>query len=491
MALFLNLCLCEENFMRTPLTIWIVLGLAALLLAACGPAGGDEAVQVDSVSATEGETAAEDVDSAADSEAAIEPTANAEPEPAPKVVSETEEPAEAEEAAEVVVEQDGEESPQSEEPAESEASSPATDDGILTVDDRSELMEQVTVDWATNWRRHTVPYDELIPAQLRDRIRSIDAPTFISSEEAAEWLADNEPVIAFELDGDARAYPLQILTLHEIVNDVVAGVPVAVTFCPLCNSAIVLDSRLDDMVLEFGTSGLLRFSDLVMYDRTTESLWQQFTGEGLVGDLAGRQLTLLPSSLISFADFRAAFPEGQVLSNDTGFPFSYGLNPYAGYDSNQHPLSAGDAFPLFTEDVDGRLESVERVVSVAFEDGTAVAYPVTALAEVGVVNDTQGDNDLVIFHTRGTSSAMGAQIIADGRDIGATSVFDPNLDGQKLTFSKDGDNIVDDQTGSIWNVLGQAVEGPLAGEILTPVVHGDHFWFSWAAFHPDTVIYNG
>jgi hypothetical protein len=150
--------------------------------------------------------------------------------------------------------------------------------------------------------------------------------------------------MAFELDGDARAYPLQILTRHEIVNDEVAGVPVAVTFCPLCNSAIVLDRRLDDMVLEFGTSGLLRFSDLVMYDRTTESLWQQFTGEGLVGDMAGRQLALLPSSLVSFADFRGAFPEGQILSNDTGFPFEYGLNPYAGYDTNQHPLTADGAF---------------------------------------------------------------------------------------------------------------------------------------------------
>ena len=474
--------------MRTPgkrLTIWIALGLAALILAACGPAGGDVSSLVE-----EAGSVAVEAEEASESASSIEPAATDEPEPTPEPAEPTEEPAESEEIveeAEAESEETAEETSESDDPAGS--SGAKSEEGILTVDDRSELLQQVTADWNTNWRRHTVPYDEIIAAQIRDRIRSIDAPSFISPEEAAEWLADNEPVMVFELNGDARAYPLQILTLHEIVNDVVGDVPVAVTYCPLCNSAIVLDRRLDDMVLEFGTSGLLRFSDLVMYDRTTESLWQQFTGEGLVGDLAGRQLAILPSSLVSFADFREAFPDGQILSNETGFPFSYGFNPYAGYDTNQHALSAGGNFPLFTEEVDNRLDSVERVVSVAFEDGTAVAYPVTALAELGVINDSPGGHDLVIFHTPGTSSAMGAQIIADGRDVGATGVFDPNLDGQKLTFSKDGEDIVDEQTGSRWNVLGQAVDGPLAGEVLTPVVHGDHFWFSWAAFHPDTIIF--
>jgi hypothetical protein len=265
----------------------------------------------------------------------------------------------------------------------------------------------------------------------------------------------------------------------------VADVPVAVTFCPLCNSAITFDRRLDGEVFEFGTSGLLRNSDLVMYDRTTESLWQQFTGEGIVGDLAGETLTFLPSSIVSFADFREAFPEGVVLSRDTGFNRRYGQNPYVGYDD------IGSSPFLFRGEIDGRLAAVERVVTVSLEDvGVDVAYPLSVLSEVGVINDSQAGRDLVVFHSDGTTSALDARSIAEAEDVGATGVFDPVLDGQKLTFAQDGDLIVDEETGSTWNVLGQAVDGPLAGQQLTPVVHGDHFWFSWAAFKPDTVIYS-
>jgi hypothetical protein len=357
---------------------------------------------------------------------------------------------------------------------------------ILTEDDRPSRLKAATSSWNTNWNRHTIDYNELLSGgPPRDGIPSLDAPQFVSPDEAQAWLTDNEPVIALEIEGEARAYPLQILTWHEIVNDIVADVPVAVTFCPLCNSAITFDRRLDGEVFEFGTSGLLRNSDLVMYDRTTESLWQQFTGEGIVGDLAGETLTFLPSSIVSFADFREAFPEGVVLSRDTGFNRRYGQNPYVGYDD------IGSSPFLFRGEIDGRLAAVERVVTVSLEDvGVDVAYPLSVLSEVGVINDSQAGRDLVVFHSDGTTSALDARSIAEAEDVGATGVFDPVLDGQKLTFAQDGDLIVDEETGSTWNVLGQAVDGPLAGQQLTPVVHGDHFWFSWAAFKPDTVIYS-
>jgi len=357
---------------------------------------------------------------------------------------------------------------------------------ILTEDDRPGQLRTATNSWNTNWNRHAIEYNELLSGgPPRDGIPSIDDPQFISPDAAQEWLADNEPVIALEIDGAARAYPLQILTWHEIVNDLVTDVPVAVTFCPLCNSAITFDRRLDGEVYEFGTSGLLRNSDLVMYDRTTESLWQQFTGEGIVGDLAGAQLTFLPSSIVSFADFREAHPEGLVLSRDTGFSRRYGQNPYVGYDN------IGSSPFLFRGEIDGRLAAVERVVTVSLDDvGVDVAYPLSTLSDVGVINDNQGGRDLVVFHTSGTSSALGARSIAAAQDVGATGVFDPNLDGQKLTFQRDGEAIVDAETGSTWNILGQAIDGPLAGEQLEPIVHGDHFWFSWAAFKPDTIIYS-
>ena len=365
---------------------------------------------------------------------------------------------------------------------------PEVNDGILTEDDRPSRLRSATRGWNTNWNRHTIDYDELLSGgPPRDGIPSIDAPVFVSPEDASEWLAGNEPVIALEIGGEARAYPLQILTWHEIANDVVGGVPVAVTFCPLCNSAIVFDRSLNGEVYEFGTSGLLRNSDLVMYDRTTESLWQQLTGESIIGDLAGERLAFLPSSLVSFDDFQDAFPDGVVLSRDTGFNRNYGRNPYAGYDTiGQSPF-------LFDGPMDDRLQAMERVVTVQLAGATGeiidVAYPLSLLSEAGAINDTRAGQDLVVLHAGGTSSALGASVIADAEDVGATGVFDAVLEGRKLTFQRDGDQIVDDETGSTWNVLGQAVDGPLADQRLTPIVHGDHFWFAWAAFKPDTIVY--
>jgi hypothetical protein len=356
-------------------------------------------------------------------------------------------------------------------------------EGAVAEDDRPSRLRSATRTWNTDWSKHTIEYDELLSGgPPRDGIPSIDDPKFISPEDAAEWLAENEPVIALEIEGDARAYPLQILTWHEIVNDTVGEVPVLVTFCPLCNAAITFDRRLGGEVYEFGTSGLLRNSDLVMYDRTTESLWQQLTGEAIVGGLVGQRLTFLPSSLVSFADFRESHPGGVVLSRDTGFSRDYGRNPYAGYDT------IGRSPFLFGGEEDGRLPAMERVVNVTLEN-VDVAYPLSVLSEVGVIHDTQDGQDLVVFHTAGTSSALSAGVIAQGEDVGATGVFDPNLEGRLLTFAVDGGRIVDEQTGSTWNVLGQAIEGALAGSSLEPIVHGDHFWFAWAAFKPDTIVY--
>jgi hypothetical protein len=375
---------------------------------------------------------------------------------------------------------------------------PATELATIdSIDDRSPRLRQLTAAWNTDFSKHSVSYDEILSGgPPRDGIRSIDDPKFISNDEAVDWLADNEPVIALELNGDARAYPLQIITWHEIVNDIVGGVPAVVTFCPLCNSALAFDRRVGDQVFEFGVSGLLRNSDLIMYDRTTETLWQQFTGDGIVGQLTGERLTFLPTSIVSFRDFRDAHPDGQVMSQDTGLRGGYGSNPYAGYDTYDHVLSAGGNLALFQGETDGRLEPAARVVTVSLgepgsaeEQGIDIAYPYAVLEETGVVNDSRAGQDLVVFFTPGTASALGARVIANADDVGATGVFDPILNGQKLTFRVEDGQILDDQTGSTWNILGQAINGPLAGESLEPIVHGDHFWFSWAAFKPDTIIY--
>ncbi|MFQ5400427.1 MAG: DUF3179 domain-containing (seleno)protein [Anaerolineae bacterium] len=453
---------------------WVILSLVTLvLLVACSSAtsSGTTADSVTDGSSTEASAAGDESTPVAEVEPATaepSPTVTPEEESAPEP---TEEPtAEAADQAEATA-------------PEPTATPPA--DGIFRVDDRPDRLRFVTDSWGTNWELHTIDYEEILSGgPPRDGIPSIDNPQFITPDEAAEWLVDNEPVIVVDLNGDARAYPLQILIWHEIVNDTVGDQPVVVTFCPLCNSAIAFDRIVNGETFEFGTSGLLRNSDLVMYDRTTETLWQQFTGEAIVGDLVGTQLTFLPSAIVSFSDFREAHPDGVVLSRDTGQQRPYGQNPYAGYDTiGQNPF-------LFTGVIDGRLAAMERVIAVSLDEAD-VAYPLSILAEVGVINDNLGSQDIVVFHKEGASSALGAQLIAAAEDVGATGVFDPNLDGQKLTFSKQDGQIVDAETGSTWNILGQAVDGPLAGQELTPIIHGDHFWFSWAAFRPDTIIYEG
>lgn len=329
-----------------------------------------------------------------------------------------------------------------------------------------------------------VPLDEIISGgPPPDGIPPIDAPKFVTIESASEWLSDKEPVIAVELNGVAKAYPLQIMTWHEIVNDEFAGKPVTVTFCPLCNTALAFDRELNGTIYDFGTSGRLYNSALVMYDRQTGSWWSQVLGQAIVGELTGSQLTFLPAAIVSWADFKAAHPDGLVLSRDTGYRRAYGANPYAQYDA------PGNRPFLFRGKVDPRLQAMERVVGVEF-DGDAKAYPFSVLAEERVVVDTVGGQAIVVFYYPGTTSALDSQSIADSRDVGAAAVFDPELDGQSLTFGVNAaGDIVDDQTGSVWSVLGEATSGPMEGKRLTPIVHGNHFWFAWAAFNPDTSIY--
>ena len=341
-----------------------------------------------------------------------------------------------------------------------------------------------TSGWDTDFSLHTVEFSEIRTVIPRDNIPAIDAPRFVSVDAAAGWLEEVEPVVALDIAGDARAYPLQILTWHEIVNDEVGGVPVAVTFCPLCNSAIAFDRRFDGDVLDFGVSGNLRNSDLIMYDRQTHTWWQQFTGEGIVGRYAGGQLEHLPSLLVSFADFRAAYPDGRALSRDTGFARQYGRNPYVGYDTTK-----GNPF-LFGGALDDRLTPVERVIAVSV-NGVDAAFPLGVLQEERVINYTVGGRDIVALFKFGAASALDAASIAGSRDVGSAAVFDANLNGRKLTFGVEGNRIVDAETGSVWSILGSALEGELAGESLTPLVHGNHFWFAWAAFKPDTLLYEG
>jgi hypothetical protein len=312
-----------------------------------------------------------------------------------------------------------------------------------------------------------------------DGIPAIDSPVFEAVEEANEWLGSDWPVMFVELNGDARAYPLAILIHHEIVNDEVGGLPVALTFCPLCNSTIAFDRRLaGGTVLDFGTTGNLRNSDLVMYDRQTKSWWQQFTGEAIVGELTGTALEVLPSQIIGWSEFMDRHPDGKVLSRDTGHFRQYGRNPYAGYDSiGTNPF-------LFEGDADGRLPAVERVVAVEI-DGTDVAYPFSVLSELQVVNDSVAGSPLAVFWVSGTRSTFGNS----GQDTGSTAVYLREVDGELLEFVADEDGFRDIQTATLWNIFGEAIEGPLQGSQLEQVISAEHFWFAWSVFKPDTIVW--
>ena len=338
--------------------------------------------------------------------------------------------------------------------------------------------------FTTDFSRHTISYREVLSGgPPKDGIPAVDHPQFISVADADEWIDDLEPVVLVEVGDAAKAYPLQILTWHEIVNDEVGGVPISVTFCPLCNTAIGFVREFDGQVLDFGTTGRLRYSNLIMYDRQTETWWQQATGEGIAGKYAGSQLSFYPANIISWADFRANYPEAAVLSRNTGHPRMYGRNPYVGYDNvrNSPFLYRGPRTP-------DQLLPMARVLTVDLQ-GETVAYPYEVLEQSYVVNDTVASHPVAVFWQPGTASALDSSSIALGQDVGTGASFSRVVAGETLDFTWQQDTIRDRQTDSVWNLLGVATSGPLAGTHLAPVVSINHFWFSWAAFKPETRVF--
>ncbi len=314
-----------------------------------------------------------------------------------------------------------------------------------------------------------------------DGIPSIDAPRFEPVEDVG-WLAEQEPLLSLTVADETRGYPLQIMTWHEIVNDDVDGVPVAVTYCPLCNSGVAFERRVAGDVLDFGVSGLLYADNLVMFDRQTESLWPQLTGRASVGVLTGTQLTAIPMGVVGWAQFRAAHPDALVMTPDTGFDRDYGRNPYPGYDRPDGQLLVGPP-----GGPDPRLQVKTRVVGVR-AGSSAVAVTRERVAGAGVIDVVVGGRRLVIWHQQGQTSALSAQRLMEGEEIGSVAVFTPRVRGRNLTFTRRSGHFIDLQTQSTWDIFGTATAGPLKGQRLRPHQHLDTFWFAWAAFQPDTEI---
>ena len=354
----------------------------------------------------------------------------------------------------------------------------------------------IEASWKTDTTKARLDLNEIFVCIGKDEIPAIDQPMYYSISEAEREYFEFEPLILVEHDMKAKGYPLSVLLYHEIVNDSIVGTDstlyYSVTYCPLCNSAIVFNRKTkikgEELLLDFGVSGMLRNSDMIMYDRQTESWWQQFTGQGLVGEYAGVGLDFLTAPVISMEEFSLFFPDGKVLSKETGFKnskgndYNYGTNPYIGYDTDDTPF-------LYDGQVDDRLPPMERVVDITI-NGKHKIYPNTDLAREVVINDEFEGKNIVIFHTKKIVSVLDSAAIEESKTIGGVAAYFAFVDGKKLSFiDKGGGMFMDQQTKSIWNVKGQCIDGKLEGKYLNMITHGNHFAFAMLAFHPDCAIY--
>lgn len=327
---------------------------------------------------------------------------------------------------------------------------------------------------ANDKEKHIVPVDQIVSGgPPPDGIPSIDDPKFISVQEAGKFLEDSDFVLGLNINGDIRAYPLQILVWHEIVNDNVGGIPVAVTYCPLCFTNQVFNRSLDDgqEVVEFGTSGKLYNSNLVMYDRTSKSLWSQAMAEGIVGKYAGTKLERVPFDVAYWKEWKQLYPESKILSRNTGSNRPYGVDPYGDYYTNSDVL-----FPVSNKD--NRLGLKEIVIG--FENkGQYKAYKLQEIENKKVINDQVNGKPIALFSLHPFMVRAYDRIVEDGE--------------LTLEFEYDADNnrIIDKQTGSEWNFEGMAINGQMKGKQLTRLPYDEGFWFEWIAFHPKTGLYPG
>ncbi len=311
---------------------------------------------------------------------------------------------------------------------------------------------------------HTVPPEQIVSGgPPPDGIPSIDQPRFDNAANATFLADDDDWVIGINYNGDQRAYPLMIMVWHEIVNDVVGGTPVAITYCPLCYSTAGFIRVINGTAVQFGTSGKLYNNNLVMYDRLTKSLWSQIWGEAIQGDLKGSKLQRVPIDVLPWGEWKRLYPNTLVLSRQTGFSRPYGDDPYGAYYTTDQIW-----FPLSHQD---RRLAPKTVVLGLSVGGESKAYPTDNLTEV-VAMDSLGGRSVLLWRI--------------GHDV---RFFDPVVAGAQLHFKDANGTLVDSETHSTWNYEGVAISGSLSGKSLTRYTAESGFWFAWAAFYPTTGIY--
>jgi hypothetical protein len=277
--------------------------------------------------------------------------------------------------------------------------------------------------------KYIVPPEKIIGGgPPKDGIPSIDNPKFVSLSEADKWIADNELVLAIKYKGEKRVYPLQIMVWHEIVNDRIAGDPILITYCPLCGSGIAYERKINGTEVEFGTSGKLYNSNLVMYDRMTDTYWSQIDGLAIYGELTGYKLSAISIETVSWGEWKKVHPDSKVLSQDTGHSRVYGVDPYGSY--------YNDSFVFFpTEATDNRVHPKTVIFGIEL-NGTYKAYKEDDLKAAGTIND--------------------------------------RINGTRLRLTRDSAGSV-----TITNL-----------DTMEEIIKERDFWFAWYAFHPDTLLYS-
>lgn len=346
--------------------------------------------------------------------------------------------------------------------------------------------------WKTDTSNTKIDLSELVMVLPPRSFEVLNNPGFIGINEGLSSYLRNEPVLMISTAKEAKAYPLNVLTFHEIANDSIGGVPIAATYCPLCNSGLIFDRRVKfkgkDYTLEFEVSGLLRHSDMVMMDNETETWWQQLMGDAIVGKMTGSSLRIMPSMILSVEEFFKRYPNGLILSKETGIERSmehYGSNPYTSYDSIGNMPREKFFNPA---NVDDRLPSMERIVNI--HDGPDFKiYPFSTVAKRGVINDAFKSKNVVLFYEEGTISVLDARDLKDSKSIGTVTVFNANTGNQTLRFFKKKGRIIDEQTNSEWDITGLCLKGELKGSQLEIEPHSNHFAFAWLSFYPETLIY--
>jgi hypothetical protein len=315
----------------------------------------------------------------------------------------------------------------------------------------------------TNGVKHIIPLDEIKSGgPPKDGIPSIDNPKFVKD---AEFISDDDLVIGLRFNGETRAYPLFILVWHEIVNDKIGNTPVVVTYCPLCFTTQVFDRTIDGKETEFGTSGKLYNSNLVMYDRNTDSMWSQALGQAVVGELTGYELKRIPFDLAKWSDWKKLNPDSVVLSTDTGHSRPYGSDPYGDYYTDSRVI-----FPV--KNSDDRMHPKEIILGFD-HNGSYKAYNLSDIESRKIINDNINERNLVLV-------SVAPSLV---------HAFDRTIESQVLEFTMNENTITDKQTGSKWNLDGLAISGSLQGKQLDRVPFNPGFWFEWVAFHPTTEVY--